>query len=210
MEITTLNFKSPIPPSVNKYLDKHIRKNGRRYAQLGFEKSKETLIYENHMRNVFYNLKKEKDWVTPDNTKFFEVNLKYYMHKKGTDPDNTLKLLLDNMVHNDIIPTDSQVLVKMHELFIDSKNPRIEVELKVLDKIGVFKDSTQLTEFKIKNCYKCKRYFYKKPCGCLKSFLQNYITEDLDLAYMACKKIKIISEGKECQSSQELKKETEC
>lgn len=209
MELKTLRFNSPIPPSVNKYLDKYINKKGRGYTQLGFKKSEETLIYENHMRNLFHKLKKEKDWTTPEVNRFFEVNLKYYFHKKGTDPDNTLKLLLDTMVVNGILPTDSQVMVKMHELYIDSKNPRIEVELKVLDKIGVFKDNTQLTEFKMKNCYKCKKSFYKKPCGCLKSFMENYITEDLDLPHMACKKIKVIGEDKKCQLNQTSTKETE-
>ena len=194
MELKTLKFNSPIPPSVNKYLDKYIEKRGRGYSQLGFNKSKETLMYENHMRNVYHRIKKEKDWELPDKSKFFEVNLKYFMHKKGTDPDNTLKLLLDGMVNNGIIPTDSQVLVKMNELYIDSRKPRIEVELKIMDKIGVFRDELHLMEFKMKNCHKCKKSFYKKPCGCLKGYMDNYITDDLDLDNMECKKIKIIGE----------------
>lgn len=190
----TLKFDSPIPPSVNKYLDKRIENKGHGYKQLGFKKSRETLIYENHMRNLFHKLKKQTNWETPDKDLFFRVDLSYYMHRKESDPDNTLKLLLDKMVENGIIPTDSQVMVNMNELFIDSKNPRIEVELTVLDKIGVFKDEAHKLEFMVKNCHKCKKNYYKKPCGEFKKYMSNYITENLDLKNMECKKIKILGE----------------
>lgn len=190
----SLKFNSPIPPSVNKYLDKHIRRKGRNYTQLGFEKSHDTLVYENHMRNLFHKLKRIENWETPSEDKFFTVDLTYYMYKKGMDPDNTLKLLLDNMVHNGIIPNDSQVLVRMNGLYIDSINPRIEVELNVMDKIGVFDNTTQLTEFKIKNCHKCKKHYYKKQCSCLTKLLGNYLNDNMDLENMACNKIKVIGD----------------
>lgn len=194
MEVKTLKFNSPIPPSVNSYLDKSIEKRGRGYSQIGFKKSHDTLVYENHMRNLYHKLKKSVNWETPNKDKFFTVDLIYYMHRKEVDPDNTLKLLLDTMVHNGILPTDSQVLVRMNELYIDSKNPRIEVELNVMDKIGVFRDETHKKEFMIKNCHKCKKHYYKKPCGEFKKYMSNYITENLDLENLQCKKIKIIGE----------------
>ncbi len=192
MGLKTFKFNSPIPPSVNKYLDKRVEYKGRNYKELGFRRSKETLIYENHMRNTFHKLKRQVGWETPDKDKFFEIYLTYYLDSKAKDPDNCLKLLFDEMVRNGIIPTDSQIIFKMRDLYIDSINPRIEVELNIMDKIGVFKDEAQLKEFEMKNCHKCKKHYYKKPCGNLKKYKENYITKDLDLENMACKNIKEI------------------
>ena len=52
MELKTLKFSSPIPPSVNKYLDKYIEKRGRGYSQLGFNKSKETGINSKYIGQI--------------------------------------------------------------------------------------------------------------------------------------------------------------
>lgn len=192
----TFKFNSPIPPSVNRYLDKRVECKGRSYREVGFKRSRETLVYENHMRNTFHKLKRQVNWVTPDKDKFFEIYLTYYLDSKGKDPDNCLKLLFDEMVRNDIIPTDSQIVFKMRNLYIDSINPRIEVELNVMDKIGVFDNEEHLQEFINKNCHNCKKHYYKKPCGNLKKYKENYITKDLDLVNMVCKNIKKIGEQK--------------
>lgn len=185
-----LKFKSPIPPSVNHYLDKSIRKYGNGYKGLSFNKTQEALIYENHMRHLYHNLKKDNNWETPSKNKFFKIKLTYFFDQKGKDPDNTLKLLLDCMTKNGIIPDDTNAMIEMQDIYIDSTNPRIEVELTILNKRGVFKSSRQYNKFLDENCRKCKRSTYKKNCGCLTKYLNNYITKDLDFKNMRCKNIK--------------------
>lgn len=185
-----LVFNSPIPPSVNKYLDKSIKRYGRGYKGISFNKSQETLIYENHMRNTYHRLKLNTGWVTPPEDKFFKFKFTYFFHKKGCDPDNTFKLLFDCMVANGIIPNDTNIIIEIQDIFIDSNNPRIEVEMDVIEKMGVFKNEEQYNLFIENNCKKCKRHYYKKPCGSLNKYLNNYITEHLDLRNMVCKNIK--------------------
>lgn len=186
----TLRFNSPIPPSVNKYLDKSIKKYGRGYRGINLNKSEDTLIYENHMRNLYHKLKIDNNWITPDKNKFFKIKLTYFFYKKGMDPDNTFKLLLDCMVKNCIIPDDTNVLIEIDNIYIDSNKPRIEVELEVIEKLGVFNTEEVYNKFLDENCKNCKRHYYKKPCSSLKKYLENFITKDLDFENMVCKNIK--------------------
>lgn len=182
-----LRFNSPIPPSVNHYLDKSIRNYGRGYKGINFNKSEDALVYEFHMRNLYHELKKSTGWVTPPEDKFFKFKLTYFFYKKGMDPDNTFKLLFDCMTKNGIIPNDSNVIIEIQDIYIDAKNPRVEVEMEIIEKMGIFKNEEQYNLFIDNNCKNCKRHYYKKPCGSLNKYLKNYITEHLDIKNMVCK-----------------------
>ena len=186
----TIKFNSPIPPSVNKYLDKHIYRAKNGYTRVGFNKTEETLIYTNHMRNLLKKLKREENWETPDKSRYFNVYLTYYFHKHGCDPDNTLKLLLDNIVSNEILPDDSHIKVIMEDIYVCPKDPRVEVVIEVSDKIGIFKNEDQLNEFIANNCKSCAKHYYKKPCGQFNKFMENNITEFINFKLMKCKNIK--------------------
>lgn len=193
--MNSLKFTLPVPPSVNKAYDMKILYYGRKATASRFL-TNEAVKFKERASNIIKKEMKKNNitFLTNNKYDYLELNMDIFMNRKHRDSDNLLKLVQDSIVKSGAIPDDSNILVKMNGLYIDAKNPRIEIELKLLNKIGIFENIEQKKEFEIKNCHKCKKNYYKKPCGKYKKIINNYINDIVDLQKMECLKIKKLGE----------------
>ena len=93
-------------------------------------------------------------------------------------------MLLDSIdAVEGIIYDDSLVIPRIKNITIDSKNPRLEIELRESEKIGIFtKDNYE--EFIKENCIECWRF--KRNCKLLKTCKENKIVEEISVSNLSC------------------------
>jgi crossover junction endodeoxyribonuclease RusA len=74
-------------------------------------------------------------WQTPDKKAKVIVNVWiFWKDNRRRDADNTFKLLLDSM-KGIAFQDDSQVLPRVMDYNVDKQNPRIEIELRVMEAV---------------------------------------------------------------------------
>ena len=90
---------------------------------------------------------------------------------------------------------DNTVCERAQGIFYDAVNPRIEITIKPVDYIGIFKNAEHLEQFESK-CIGCNRY--NRNCSILKSAKAGNIKDDIiDGECMAFTRIKEKKNGKE-------------
>ena len=180
-----MKFTSPLPPSTNEYLGKRVAyAGGKPYVQV--YKTTKAMAYEKYMVKMLKRIAKEQGWEVPNKEEYVEMHLVYYMNKLGRDIDNTFKMLIDALANAGLIINDDKVIPIPHDIFIDKDNPRIEVRLKVSEKVGIFRDENTYAEFLVHNCFQCKRY--ERNCSILKKARENRIQKEIDLDLNICNK----------------------
>lgn len=180
-----LKVTSPMPPSVNLYLGKRVVGSGKKaYVQV-YETAK-AKAYKREFKKIIDKALKEQTWIVPPENRYIIADMVFYMASKSQDTHNFDKCLIDCFQEHGVIINDSKVLVVPKEVYIDSKNPRIEVELYMSDKIGVFKDLDEYDKFYHNNCSKCSRS--KRNCSILAKSLDNKIQEEVNHIDLKCYK----------------------
>lgn len=143
-------------------------------------------LVENKLKKFIKN----GEWIETDETTYVECEVDVFLNKKRRDSDNLFKVLLDSINAVDgMIYDDSLIIPKIRNVIIDKDNPRLEVELRLADKIGVFTKVTN--EYFLKhNCSNCSRYI--RNCSILKKSYSNKVVKEVDLETLTCsaKKIK--------------------
>lgn len=180
-----VNFTCPLPPSVNSYL-------GKRVAYNPINKKPFVQVYETSEAKAFKKLMKKtikrevinNGWIKTGMYDYVVCEVEVYIPQKKRDSDNIFKCLLDGIIESDIIYDDSMIEPRVKNIYIDAENPRVEVTIYKDEKIGVFKNSEHLEEFKTKNCYKCKRL--KRNCSLLKKSMENRIIPEIDFRNLKC------------------------
>lgn len=84
---------------------------------------------------------------------------------------------------------DNTTLMRDKNIFYNSKNPRVEVEIYYIDKIGIFDNKEKLDEFVLNNCSQCRKgnkIGQKGGCSIYKKALENRIQEEIDMNTMKC------------------------
>lgn len=189
MVLRTLKFDSPLPPSTNSYLGTrvvYIKNYGNKVV---FYKTGATKEYEKHMDAVLKRAIKEQNWENDIKKENYVVcRATVYMNKKHRDIDNLFKCLFDSITRAGVIKDDSYLIPVVDNLFIDSKNPRVEVSLELLDKVGVFENRASMKEFLSENCDKCTKN--PNACTMFKKSLENRIIDEIDLENNICLKRK--------------------
>ncbi|HSQ87975.1 RusA family crossover junction endodeoxyribonuclease, partial [Romboutsia sp.] len=109
-----------------------------------------------------------------------------YLNKKRKDSHNLEKVLFDALMGAGLYPDDDILIPKTKNVYIDKYDPRVEVELELATKLGIFDNAEHLQKFKTKNCSMCKKSTYKKPCGVLNKALENRIEPELNLEKLEC------------------------
>lgn len=112
--------------------------------------------------------------------KFVELNVNLFIDKKRKDADNIFKLLQDAIVESGLIIDDDIIIPSVKNIIIDKFNPRIEVEVTISDKIGIFDNIKIYEEYLKFNCYNCKRY--SRNCSRLRKMKENRIVDE-DMQY---------------------------
>lgn len=175
----------PIAPSVNQYLGyRVVYINGKAISQ-PFE-TKVAFEYKEYVKSIIHRELKKQEWVNPKENEYVVMNITYYFDRKHKDADNAIKVMQDAIVKSKIIPDDDIVIPKVKNIYIDKYNPRVEIELSISDKVGIFDNPQHFMNFKEDNCIQCKRNTYKRPCGVLKKALENRIEPEIDLIKMKC------------------------
>jgi crossover junction endodeoxyribonuclease RusA len=182
-----LKIVGPIPPSVNNYLNYRVQtKNKRRFVQA--YKSEASLIFENIFLKISEEAAREQAWVKPTPEKYIIVECTFYFPRHGMDSNNHYKLPLDVLKSAGIYHDDSKVIERTKRIYIDSKDPKIELIIYESNYVGIFDSERELEVFKFKNCINCSKNHEK--CSIFKGALENRLTGDINLDYNNCNKIK--------------------
>lgn len=184
-----LTLTSPLGPSVNNYLNYRVRKQGKRSFVQAYM-SNDTLVYRQFFIDYVKDQIKEQGWVTPEKGKQVYVYMTFFMDRKKKDPNNFIKVPFDALTDAGVFIDDDIALPVADRVYIDSLNPRIEIEIFEAESIGIFENMEELEEFKVHNCYNCKRNI--ETCGVLKKILDNRIIPEVQDGI--CEKKKPIKE----------------
>lgn len=183
-----LKITSPVPPSVNRYLNYRVQRSkyGKYFVQA--YKSDESIKFENVLKKIIEDEIIKQHWVKPDKDKYVIVEATFYFSRLHTDASNHWKLPLDVLKSGGAYYDDSKVVERVNRIYIDKENPRIEFTIYEAPFIGVFNDEAEFELFKNSNCILCSKNI--NTCGVLKRALENKILHD-EIKDNECKKIKI-------------------
>lgn len=171
-----LKLTSPLPPSVNRYLKYRVAASGnKRYVQV--YPSPETKEFNAFFEDYVKEEIKNQGWIKPKKGKLIHVKITFYLDRKRKDPNNFFKVPLDVLADAGAYYDDDVVLPSADRLYLDNKNPRLEIEIYESEAIGIFDNQSHLDKFIENNCSLCKRNVEK--CGIMKKLLDNRIIEEV-------------------------------
>jgi Holliday junction resolvase RusA-like endonuclease len=171
-----LLLTSPLPPSINGYLNYKISSRGRKKFVQAYP-SQETVVYKDFFVDYVKDEIQKQNWTRPEKGKLVVVNMVFYLDRKRKDPSNFLKVMFDALTEAGVYVDDDIALPHAHRLYIDKDNPRIEIEIVESDAIGIFENEEDLTSFYKNNCATCKKKV--ESCGIFKKLLDNRIIEEV-------------------------------
>lgn len=185
-KIQELKLVSPISPSVNHYLGwRGVLKNGKPMA-MSYKKP-EALKYQKKFAKYVKEEAKKQDWKMSDNKfQHYYMDCVFYFDRINKDANNCFKCLADAITDSGVVwIDDTQLCERVQGIYYDSENPRIEITIREVDYIGVFKNTSQLDIFE-SNCIGCNRY--KRNCSILKNAKSGKIQKEL--CNLKCSKYK--------------------
>lgn len=186
--MSELLITTPIPPSVNNYLNYRVQKNphnGRLFVQP--YKSQDSIAYEGKVIKYTQRAIKDQKWELPGPTKYVIVDAVFYWPKHGMDTNNHWKLPLDCFKAAGVYHDDSKVLEGARRSYIDANNPRIVFRIYQSGFLGIFDSEEHYRDFIADNCDNCR----KNPnrCSIVTKALENRLTGDIILEYNKCNKL---------------------
>lgn len=174
-----LKLTLPLPVSINKLYINQFSYNpksrshtptGKRIMSAEGKKVKQQIISETKKQM------KTQEWdYELMKTTYLYLDTYIYMNRLGRDDNNIYKLLNDSL-EKIVYDNDSRILTRTQKILIDSENPRVEVELRPVEYIGIFENEELLHKFENK-CLGCKRY--KRNCSILKKAKEGRIQEEI-------------------------------
>lgn len=146
-----LNLTLPVPTSINKLYINEYQYDGRTKQRVPTGRrilSKEGRTVKAQIQGrARVQLLDQTDWDfewTKENYVYQDAII--YFARRGSDDNNIYKLLNDSL-EGIVYDNDSRVLVRTQHIVYDAKNPRIEVSIKPVDFVGIFKDKHTYEEF---------------------------------------------------------------
>lgn len=190
-----LNITIPVPPSINHlYINQFTWRKDKTGKAIRVPTGKRILSkegekYKSNVKQLVKEQIKNQKWdYDKTSERFIYLDYNAFMNRKGRDSDNLHKLLQDTL-KGIIYVDDSKVLTRPNKLFVDRQNPRLEIEIKFVDFIGVFDNEQQLNIY-IENCKNCRR-FKNGTCSILKDCIEGVINKDFNFEQKQCNKFKI-------------------
>lgn len=183
-----LKLISDIPPSVNHYLAyRAIIKNGKPMAMS--YKTSEATRYQSKFAKYVSKQVIEQGWnLKPDKKQHFYVDCIFYFPRVDMDCNNYFKCMLDAITNCGKVWVDDNVVCeRVNGIYYDPNNPRVEIEIKPVNYIGIFENVSQLAEFE-SNCIGCSRY--KRNCSILQKAKDGRVQSEIQ--DMSCTKFKLI------------------
>jgi len=185
-----LKIIAPIPPSINNdYMKpRAIMKFGKPMAMM--YESKVAKDYKILIKKI---IKEEikKQGFKKDLSKWTVVEWTFYFARVNQDSNNYFKVPVDSITElkEMIWIDDNTTLMRDKNIFYDSKNPRVELEIYYIDKIGIFDNQEKLDDFILNNCSQCRKgnkIGQKGGCSIYKKALENRIQEEINMNIMEC------------------------
>lgn len=173
----TLYLTSPIPPSVNHYIrSRSINKNGRIMAMV--YETQEAKEYKTAFKKYIKEQVKEQKWDFPvSKQQHFYVDCLFYFNRIDMDANNYFKCLLDAITETQLIWADDNVVCeRVNGIFYDKENPRIEIVIRPVEYIGIFKNETEKDVF-LHKCESCSRF--KRNCSILNKAIEGRIQKEI-------------------------------
>lgn len=172
-----LKLISAIPPSVNHYLAYRTVSIGGKPMSISY-KTKDAVKYRTEFAQyVSEEVIKQKWALEPNNTQHFYVDAVFYFPRIDMDANNYWKVMLDAITDTKLIWLDDNVVCeRVQGIFYDTKSPRVEIQIKPVDYIGVFQNASQLEDF-TSRCIGCTRY--KRNCSLLGNALSGKVQEEV-------------------------------
>ena len=186
MRKRVLKLTSPIPPSVNHYLSyRAIMRNGKPLA-MSYKTREATRYQQDFIKYIRQQVFAQKWRPLHDKYQHYYVDADFYFPRIDMDANNYWKCMFDAITETGLIWVDDNVACeRVHHIYYDSDNPRIELTITPVDYIGVFENASQMGEFE-SVCVGCKRY--KRNCSILTKLKQGRIVpEYVDGACTKCK-----------------------
>lgn len=172
-----LSLISPLPPSVNSYLNYKIASKGKKKFVQAYS-SPETIAYKNFFIDYVKDQIREQNWSRPEKGKLVYVRCTFFLDRKRKDPSNFLKVPFDALTESGVYIDDDIALPLADRVYIDVINPRIEIEIFESDAIGIFECQAELDVFLKRNCNQCKKD--REKCSILKKMLDNRIIPEYE------------------------------
>lgn len=143
---------------------------------------------------VTSEVERQKYDVPVTKTQHFYVDAVFYFPRIDMDANNYFKVMLDSITDTKLIWDDDNVVCeRVQGIYYDSANPRVELDIRPVDYIGVFKDAQQLDQYKAANCIGCTRY--RRNCSLLANAIAGRIQKDFNIA--RCDKLAPLKERKD-------------
>jgi len=171
-----LKLISPLPPSVNSYLNYKIATRGKRKFVQAYS-SPETEAYKHFFTDYVKDQIREQNWTRPEKGKLVFVKMKFFLDRKRKDPSNFIKVPFDVLTQAGVYCDDDIALPVAERVYIDKLNPRIEMEIFESDAMGIFEDHREYLKFVERNCSRCKKNM--ESCSIWKRQLDNRIVEEV-------------------------------
>lgn len=164
-----------IPPSVNHYMGYRGVKKGKGCMVMAY-----TTAEAKKFKKEFSTYAKEQvelqNWNIEQTRDIHHyMDCIFYFDRTDKDEQNYMKVLCDTL--NGIAYIDDRnLLTRTHEVYYDSKNPRIEITIHPVKYRGIFRSEVDMINFET-DCVDCKRY--KNNCSILKKAKEGRIQEDI-------------------------------
>lgn len=117
-------------------------------------------------------------WKKSDNKfQHYYMDCNFYFPRIDMDANNYFKCMADAITDSEVVWIDDvQLCERVQGINYDPKNPRIELEIKSVDYIGIFHNISQLEEFE-SNCIGCSKY--NRNCSLLTRAKEGRIQEEI-------------------------------
>lgn len=141
-------------------------------------KTSEAIKYQKEFTKYVKEQVKLQNWIKSENKySHYYMDCIFYFPRTDMDANNYFKCLADAITDSECVWIDDvQLCERVQRIYYTSENPRIEIEIKPVDYIGIFENITQLEKFE-SNCIECNRY--KRNCNLLIKAKEGRIQEEI-------------------------------
>ncbi|WP_125154410.1 RusA family crossover junction endodeoxyribonuclease [Clostridium rectalis] len=171
--------------SVNHYMSYRSVKKGKFNMVMAY-KPKTTKDFEKSFGEYVKQEIKKQGWIKPPKDKFINLDTVFYFPRVDMDAQNFFKSLSDILTSSGVWEDDNIVLEKVHRIYYDSENPRIELNVTVSDHIGIFDNQEDYKNFINTYCNNCKKgnkIGQKGGCSIYKKILESRIIDDIEINF---------------------------
>ena len=155
-----LKLISSLPPSVNHYLAPRIYYDKRtKQPRVMMYETSEAKKYKRTFTSYAKAEAMKQGWEKPEN-RYQQIyyDCIYYFDRIDDDPNNYEKVPIDSLTNTGNIWVDDNIVMnRTIRTYYDTKNPRIEITIHLVEYVGIFDTVVQAGQFEDK-CMSCSRY----------------------------------------------------